>query len=115
MRLIGKKNDMQEKHQHSGGFGNGFLLGMIVGGAIVFLLCTRMGRKILKELSENGISALNSIENLADSKKIQRVVDSENISGMADVVESVPVHANGSRSHEKEPSKRFFRGVRKRN
>lgn len=49
--------------------GNGFLLGMIVGGAIVFLLGTDKGRAILKSLTDEGISGLSDIlENVEEEE-----------------------------------------------
>lgn len=49
--------------------GNGFLLGMIVGGAIVFLLGTDKGRQILKSLTDEGISEISDIlENVQEEE-----------------------------------------------
>lgn len=42
-------------------FSDGFLLGALVGGAAVFLLGTKKGNKILKVLTEEGISGLTNI------------------------------------------------------
>jgi hypothetical protein len=97
---------------------NAFILGMIVGGAIVFLLGTKKGRKILKELSEKGLDAL---EEIADFEQLEMVpedfdeIDDEfaevKVKGMEDV-------NNGNESFKENGSsssgKRFFRGIKKK-
>ena len=45
-------------------FGNGFLLGALVGGAIVFAVGTKKGRRILKALTEEGIEGVSEINDL---------------------------------------------------
>ncbi len=47
-------------NDNKGGSG-GFLLGLIIGGAAVFLLGTDKGRKILKSLTEEGFGELSGI------------------------------------------------------
>lgn len=42
-------------------FSDGFLLGALIGGAAVFLLGTKKGNKVLKAISEEGLSGLNNI------------------------------------------------------
>jgi hypothetical protein len=39
-------------------FSDGFLFGALVGGAVVFLLGTRKGNRVLKIISEEGIDGL---------------------------------------------------------
>lgn len=48
-------------NQNSSSFSNGFLLGLIIGGAAVFLLGTKRGKKILKSVSEEGLEGLTEI------------------------------------------------------
>jgi len=94
---------MNEKNHKSS---NGFLFGMILGGGLVFLLGTKKGRKILKELSEKGLDAL---ENLSDleyvTDDLEEELDSEgdgNLNGEAKSVESKPT------------MRRFFKGAKRR-
>ncbi len=42
-------------------FSNGFVFGLIVGGGAVFLLGTKTGKKILKNLSEQGWEGLTKM------------------------------------------------------
>jgi len=61
---------------HESKFFNGFLLGLIVGGAIVFLLATKKGKRILKLISEEGLDNLTNIlenyEEKEDEKRIKK-------------------------------------------
>lgn len=52
----------ENKEQLQGGhFGNGFLLGIIVGGLIVFFFGTKKGREIFKLLTEQGQELLQEV------------------------------------------------------
>lgn len=85
--------------QHGGGFANGFLLGLIVGAAVVFLLATKKGKKILKLISEEGFDNLANIveEYVNEDGEPVETVDGE-LKQEADVVK---------------PKKRFFRRAAK--
>jgi hypothetical protein len=43
---------------HNSHFSSGFLIGLIIGAGIVFLLGTRTGKNLLKILSDQGIEGL---------------------------------------------------------
>lgn len=45
---------MNNQQNSSGGFGNGFLLGVLLGGGVVFLLGTKKGKQLLKVITEEG-------------------------------------------------------------
>lgn len=92
---------MNEKQNKSS---NGFLLGMIVGGSLVFLLGTKKGRKILKNLSENGLEAL---EGILDIEEIESLYDGEDMSEVDS--EEKTNNKNGNSF-----GKRFFKGVKKK-
>lgn len=66
--------------RHDNRFFNGFLIGLILGAAIVFLLATKRGKKILKLISEEG---LDSIANVLEEMEDEEMVDQ-------DFVEEVP-------------------------
>lgn len=46
---------------HNGHFFDGFLLGIVVGAAAVFLLGTKTGKNLLKILSEQGVDGLKDL------------------------------------------------------
>lgn len=48
--------------------GNGFILGVIVGALVVFLLFTDKGKRILKMLTEEGFEGLTDIIEKAEEK-----------------------------------------------
>lgn len=49
-----------------GHFGNGFLLGAIIGGGLVFLVGTKKGRKFLKTLTEEGLAGISDLGDLVE-------------------------------------------------
>jgi len=93
---------------HDSKFFNGFLIGLILGAAIVFLFATKKGKKILKLISEEGFE---SITNALGEMEDEEMVDQ-------DFVEEVPepIKSNGeARSQEiavgtKKPRRFFKRG-----
>lgn len=101
--FLAKRNTT--KTMSNGRFSNGFILGLIIGGGLVFLLGTKTGKNILKIISEEGFEGLLTL--LEDYE-------------LADVEEDGEVsNSNGVSKHqdlEKEPEapkKRFFKRVRK--
>ncbi len=114
--MIGKKRekiDMDNKNNNNSGsnFFSGFLLGALVGAAMVFLLGTKKGKKILKAISEEGAG---NISNLLD--KIDKSVDLEGES-MDDEDDYVPNENLSSKEtvvKHKPKIKRLFRGISKR-
>ena len=90
-------NNNNSQH-HNGGFANGFLFGLVVGAALVFLLATKKGRRILKLISEEGF------DNLADIVDEYTREDEEEI--------EIDQTKNGELKQEaavKKAKKRFFR------
>lgn len=96
---------MEEKH-HSHNSSNGFLLGVLVGALLVFLLATKSGRRILKELSENGIKSLEGLSDIDDLELYTEEGDATN----------PQPSSNGHVSTENGagPKPRFFRGIKKK-
>lgn len=94
----------QHKEHHGGGFANGFLLGVIVGAAVVFLLATKKGKRILKMLTENGFEGVAELTDMfADDE--EEMEEEEYTAEGADE-KLVPKTAL-------KPIKRFFRGVKR--
>lgn len=102
-------------NENKGG-NSGFILGLIIGGAAVFLLGTDKGRKILKSLTEEGFGELSQFieraeEEIEDQDEVAapkvrkaRIIEEEFESGAV----SNGVKSNG---HASEPvmKRRFFR------
>jgi len=87
------------QHTHGGGMGNGFLLGVIVGAALVFLFATKKGKKILKMLSENGFEGIAELTDMLSEDEDEF---EENYTSEGEVGESVAAKP-----------KRFFRGIKR--
>jgi hypothetical protein len=104
------------------GKGNGgFWLGVIVGGAAVFLLGTKTGRNLLKNLSEQGLTGVSDLiedVNMEDFEEEEEEIPSPIPSPIED-------YTNGEKSREKhvspeekeaqeeKPKRRFFRKFKK--
>lgn len=99
-------------------FSDGFLLGLLVGGAAVFLLGTKKGNKILHALTEEGLDGLTDLLETMEEKEVvpraikkaEKVVD--DVSSV--VEEKVEEKFDGSSksngaSHDSSSRKRFFR------
>lgn len=89
-----------------GNFSNGFLWGVVVGAAIVFLLATKKGRKILKTLTEDGLEGISDIYELfeEEKKKTKSCGDME-----------LDEDEDENFSEAKISTKRFFKGIPKKN
>lgn len=85
---------------------NGFLFGMMVGGALVFLLGTKKGRQILKNLSEKGLDVLDDVSNIEELE--------EYMSGDFDGELEEENEETTEKTTSSPQRKRFFKGVKKR-
>ena len=95
-----------------GRFSDGFLLGMLLGGALVFLFATKKGNKILKAVTEEGLEGLGEIarEIENDAKKETKEQLKKVEEKIGDIEESIAVEPNGNGHNEgKSPGKRFFK------
>lgn len=94
---------VENKHKDGGsGFFTGFLLGMIVGAAVVFFLATKKGKKMLQKFSEEGLEGVSNLEEL-----VEEYIDDEDNPPKS--VSESPVH------RVTRPVRRFFRRVPKSN
>lgn len=66
--------DQKNNNHHEYNPGNGFLMGLIVGGIATLLFTTKKGREIVKDLTEKGFERL---EDLQDS--IEEAVEIEDV------------------------------------
>jgi hypothetical protein len=97
----------------NGRFTDGLLFGAILGGAVVFLLGTKKGNRVLKVLTEEGMAQFNDIleeieEARNEAKEIEADESDEDYQEM--VVEEPKI--NNETTHKSESSKsskRFFK------
>lgn len=98
-----------EKHDHHSGFGNGFVLGLIVGAGLVFFLFTKRGRQLLKVISEEGIEGVEELKGLLDFD-----AEEEDYEDMAEPKRMMATRTEEAVQRVSKSAKRFFRGVPKR-
>jgi gas vesicle protein len=82
---------------------NIFLLGVIVGAAIIFLFATKKGKKILKLISEEG---LDNLTNLIKEDELDELLNEEENSSKE--VPEEPVLKTDGEVKEVSPKKRRF-------
>lgn len=104
--------DKEQKHHHSGsgGFSNGFLLGAIVGGGLVFLVGTKKGKQVLKKLTENGFEGISELADLLGEDDDTVIANEYNQEG--DMITSDRAEASQTPKPQK-VIKRFFRGIKR--
>lgn len=49
--------------KHNNGFGIGFVLGFMLGAAVVFLFATKKGRKMMQVVMDEGMEKVSKLEN----------------------------------------------------
>lgn len=96
---------MGEKHGS-----NGFLLGLLIGGAVGALVSTKKGRQILKDLADYGVEYVGNTINMEDLGAMFNEDEEEMMKGEmeaeeGEVAEEKPVELK---------KKRLFRGIRKK-
>ena len=99
-----------------GRFSDGMLLGMLIGGAAVFLLGTKRGNKILKTITEDGLAGLSEVakEFENDARRETKVQLKKVEDKIEDLGDSIVIEtANGNGHENKSSSKRFFRKTAK--
>lgn len=101
---------MQEKHN------NGFLLGLLIGGAVGALVSTKRGRQILKDIVEYGFDYvgktidMDDIEDILNGEGEEEFFDDE-----LDMTKTKATVEKEKKPMEKEePRRRLFRGIRKK-
>lgn len=113
-------NNPANSSGQDGKFFSGFLLGLVVGGVVVFLLGTKKGKRVWKAISEDGI---DNISNLLDEAEKTEDLDEVEDEELGEVVEKPPfAKASEGRGEfaikekpvEKPRVRRFFRGISRR-
>ena len=99
-------------NDQGGKFVNGFLLGALIGAGIVFLLGTKKGKRLLKNLSEDGLGNITDILEQAgelenDDMDVEGAGETEETNG----TESNSAEAKGEMKYpvQKPLIRRFFR------
>jgi hypothetical protein len=98
-------------------FSDGFVMGALAGGALVFLLGTDKGNKVLKLIIEEGKVGFNELmEQVDDLKKEAQELEVEEIededrAAEAEAVakQEVKTNGNGTEVKKTESTKRFFK------
>ena len=98
-----------------GRFSDGILLGMLIGGAAVFLLGTKKGNKILKTITEDGLAGLGEVakELENDARRETKVQLKKVEEKIEDLGDSIVIETVGNGHESKSSSKRFFRKTAK--
>lgn len=97
---------MQEKHGP-----NGFLLGLVIGGAVGALVSSKRGRQILKDLADYGLEYVGKTIDMEDIETILNEDEEEMMDGEMDTEEPIPTEKT---SEPAAPRKRLFRGIRRK-
>lgn len=95
---MSKNKECDHNHEHGG---SGLMMGVMIGAGLAMLFTTEKGRKILRELSEEGFSKLGEYVDLEG-------VDSSPDTESFDEVEETEEVAKPPKR------KRLFRGIRKK-
>lgn len=94
---------------------NGFLWGAALGGGLAYLLSTKRGRDLLKDLTQDGLDMLDDLtaEPEESSEELSPLADEPIAEPM--VVEQQPaaVFPSESKVSPEKPKKRFFRARKK--
>lgn len=108
---------------------NGFLIGLILGGALGVLISTKRGRKILKDIADYGIEYVGNTINSTDLETIlnEDQDEEEMYAGEVDAedepvkkeevkAEKIYVRREEKETHDDQPSrrKRIFKGIRRK-
>lgn len=107
-----EKTDMENNNNNNSGnnFFSGFLIGALVGAAVVFLLGTKKGKKLLKAISEGGQDNISNIlEEASKTEDSDETYEEET----EDIVPKREF-AIKAKSVEKPKARRFFRGISRR-
>lgn len=116
-----ENNNPSANSGHGNNFFSGFLLGALVGAAMVLLFVTKRGKKILKAISEESEGKLSNILNKLENSVNLEDEESEDEPSFA----STPVEASAGKGNETKRkvviqdkpklTRRFFRGISRHN
>ena len=101
-------------------FSDGFLMGAVAGGALVFLLGTKKGNQVLKIIMEEGRATLGDLmdeveeyrEEMKEAQVEAETLNEETVEKKAEPVKSEDTKADkevAPAAAKPKPSKRFFK------
>ena len=116
-----EKIDMDNNNNKNSGnnFFSGFLLGVLVGAAVVFLLGTKKGKRLLKTISEEGVDNISNIlEEASSSEELDEIEEKPPFAKAPHSAEASRGKSEGQgefaikeKTFEKPKVRRFFRGI----
>ena len=100
----------EKKHGH---FFNGFLWGAALGGGIAYLLATKRGRELLRDLAEDGMDMLDDLT--AEPEMAEQELSPIGNEPVVEETTAAPVTPTPKPQPEVAPTprKRFFRARKK--
>jgi uncharacterized protein YcfJ len=92
---------------------NGFLIGLLIGGAVGALISTKKGRQILKDIADYG---LDYIGNTINVDEINTILNEEEdiMEGEMEAEKSKKAEEKASNTEEPSRRRRIFRGIKKK-
>lgn len=101
-------------NNHDSKFSLGFMMGLVLGGGIVFLLGTKTGKNLLKIISEQGLDGLIGLldEYNWDDLGEYEEVESEDGADLGEEHHDDGEHKESS-GETKPPKKRFFKRIKR--
>ncbi len=105
---------MEKNNSSHGGFFNGFVLGFILGAAVIFCLFTKKGKKLLKTLTEEGLDKVSDIEELLEEKFEEPATPKVHTNGHSKMPVSSFNTVVKTASNAATAGRRFFKGISKR-
>lgn len=101
---------MNEKHGP-----NGFVLGLIIGGAIGAFVSTKKGRQILKDIAEYGLDYVGNSISMEDIETILNEDEEQMMAGEMSSSAKATADKGAKENDSSEPSRRrrLFRGIKK--
>lgn len=108
-------------NNHDSKFSTGFIIGLIIGGGLVFLLATKTGKNLLKIVSEQGLDGLLNLLEEYDLDDLIEVEEEQDVSGEDSEAKTDGVVKETAKAKEvyeevkkeEAPKRRFFKRVRK--
>jgi gas vesicle protein len=101
-----------ENNKSNNNFPGGFLFGVLIGAAIVFLLGTEKGKRILKTISKDRMDNLNNLlEKAGKATDLDEVYEEEPSFAKATEGQGSALIHTEENPQEKPKTRRFFKGI----
>lgn len=110
-------------NNHDSKFSTGFMIGLLIGGGLVFLLGTKTGKNLLKIVSEQGLDGLLNLLEEYDLDDLIEVEEDEEVQEEPEAGDAKPNGVVKETAKAKEayeevikeeaPKRRFFKRVRR--